>query len=76
MRDQERRYGGASDDQLYNAVRDAFVECAAILTEGKSYPRRAINDAYRRSGEARAMLEVIARRWMQPTERNREESDG
>ena len=64
--EQESKYGGASDGELFVLARDAFDEAAAMLHEGiaSGSMKHAINRAYRRSGEGRAALEVVARRAM------------
>jgi len=72
--EQERKYRGVSDGELVSIARDLCDEAATLLNAANQNPREALNRAYRKTSEAREAMEVIARRWMAPTERNREES--
>lgn len=63
--EQDARHQGDSDAKLYMLARDLFDEAASLLHDGlQGSARAAINDAYRKSGDARVALEVLARRWM------------
>ena len=63
---QEARFHGWGDHQLIHHARDLFDECAVLCNslDANVANRDAFNNAYRLSGDARAALEVVARRLM------------
>jgi hypothetical protein len=63
---QEARFAGKGDHELIHHARDLFDECAVLCNsiDANVGNREAFNNAYRLSGDARAALEVVARRLM------------
>jgi hypothetical protein len=63
---QDARFGDKGDHELIHYARDLFDECAVACNalDANVGDRELFNAAYRLSGDARAALEVVARRLM------------